>query len=121
MFVREERQIRHPHHMDQSIINHLDSFLEDIPFPTTKEGLLLEALDSPVPDNVRDAIALLPDTEYTSHEELRRDLLGVPFDDSVPKKDDEDDTEEEVDDRMDSIVPLDDFTQMGDEEDHESV
>lgn len=105
--------------MEQSVISHLESFLEDIPFPIDKEGLIQEAFDSPLPTNVRDAISMLPDKEYTSRTELKEELLGVPFDDGTPKKDE--DSEDDTDDTMDSVVNLDDFTQAGDEEDHESV
>jgi hypothetical protein len=107
--------------MDMSIISHLEDFLEDIPFPIDKYALVEESYDAPLPDNVREAIALLPDKEYLSREELQSDLVGVPFDDGVPKKDLDAMQLEEVDDRMDSLVDLDEFTQMGDEEDHESV
>lgn len=105
--------------MEQSVISHLELFLEDIPFPIDKEGLIQEAFDSPLPANIRDAISLLPDKEYASRAELKEELLGIPFDDGVPKKDE--DSEEDIDDTMDAVVGLDDFTQAGDEEDHESV
>ena len=107
--------------MDMSIINHLEDFLEDVPFPIDKEGLVQESQDSPLPLNVREAIALLPEREYASRRELRDELLDLPFDDGIPKKDIEIMKLEEVDDKMDSLVNLDEFTQMGDEEDHESV
>jgi hypothetical protein len=107
--------------MDMSIINHLEEFLEDVPFPIDKSGLLQESLDSPLPLNVREAIALLPDREYATRRELTDELLELPFDDGVPKKDTDQAALEEVDDKMDSPVNLDEFTQMGDEEDHESV
>ncbi len=107
--------------MDQSIISHLEEFLEDIPFPIDKTGLLYEALDSPLPTNVREAIALLSDREYATRAELTDELLGLPFDDGIPKKDADTLVLEEGDDKMDSVVNLDEFTQMGDEEDHESV
>lgn len=107
--------------MDMSIISHLEDFLEDIPFPIDKHALVEESYDAPLPDNVREAIALLPDKEYLSREELQNDLIGTPFDDGVPKKDLDAMQLEEVDDKMDSLVDLDEFTQMGDEEDHESV
>lgn len=107
--------------MDLSIINQLEDFLEDIPFPIDKEGLVQEAFDSPLPTNVREAIALLPDKEYASRGELKDELIEIPFDDGIPKKDLNRMELEEVDDKMDSIVDLDEFTQMGDEENHESV
>lgn len=108
-------------YMDLSIINQLEDFLEDIPFPIDKEGLVQEAFDSPLPTNVREAIALLPDKEYASRGELKDELIEIPFDDGIPKKDLNRMELEEVDDKMDSIVDLDEFTQMGDEENHESV
>lgn len=107
--------------MDRSIINHLENFLEDVPFPIHKQGLVEESLDSPLPNNIREAIALLPDKEYLTREELKNELVGLPFDDGVPKKDLDAMRMEEVDDKMDNLVNLDEFTQMGDEEDHESV
>lgn len=107
--------------MEQSIITHLENFLSDVGFPIDKAGLVLESHEFPLPDNVREAIALLPDQEYTSREELKNELIGVPFDDGVPKKDLEAMELEEVDDKMDSLVNLEEFTQMGDEENHESV
>jgi hypothetical protein len=107
--------------MDMSIINHLEDFLEDIPFPIHKHGLVEESLDSPLPENIREAIALLPDREYLTREELKSELTGLPFDDGVPKKDMDTMRMEEMDDKMDHPVNLDEFTQMGDEEDHESV
>lgn len=107
--------------MDMGIISNLEDFLDDIPFPIHKHGLVEEAQDSPLPENVREAIALLPDKEYLTREELRDELIGTPFDDGVPKKDFDTMQMEEVDDKMDGLVNLDDFTQMGDEEDHESV
>lgn len=107
--------------MDMSIIHHLEEFLEDIPFPIRKQGMVEEAMDSPLPANVREAIALLPDKEYLSREDVKDELLEMPFDDGVPKKDLDTMHQEEVDDKMDNLVNLDEFTQMGDEEDHESV
>lgn len=120
-FVRMDHQTASLNNMDLSIINHLEEFLEDIPFPIDKEGLLHESLDSPLPLNVREAIALLPDREYATRRELKNELLDLPFDDGVPKKDADLVILEEVDDKMDHAVNLDEFTQMGDEEDHESV
>jgi len=107
--------------MEQSIIHHLENFLEDIPFPIDKAGLVLESMDSPLPNNVREAIALLPNKEYESRAELKEELLGVPFDDGTPKKNLDAMELEEVDDKMDELVDLDEFTQMGDEENQESV
>jgi hypothetical protein len=107
--------------MDMSIISRLEEFLEDVPFPIDKSGLLQESLDSPLPLNVREAIALLPDREYRTRKELKDELLDLPFDDGVPKKDIENTLLEEVDDKMDNAVNLNEFTQMGDEEDHESI
>lgn len=107
--------------MDMSIINHLEDFLEDIPFPIDKGELVRESQDWTLPDNVREAIALLPDCEYATRGDLKRNLIELPFDDGVPKKDSDAMRMAEVDDKMDSIVNLDDFTQMGDEEDHENV
>jgi hypothetical protein len=107
--------------MEQSIIQHLEEFLQDVPFPIDKDGLVQEALDSPLPANVREAIALLPDREYPTRAELKEELLGVPFDDGAPKKDLDAMELEEVDDKMDSLVNLEEFTQLGDEENHESV
>lgn len=107
--------------MDMSIINHLEDFLEDIPFPIHKSELVHESQDWALPDNVREAIALLPDREYSTREELKRDLTQLPFDDGVPKKDLDAMQMEEVDDKMDHPVNLNEFTQMGDEEDHENV
>lgn len=107
--------------MDMSIISHLENFLEDIPFPIHKSGLVEESHDAPLPNNIREAIALLPDKEYLTREELKNELIGLPFDDGVPKKNLDTMQLEEVDDKMDSLVNLDEFTQMGDEEDHESV
>ena len=104
-----------------STIAHLDNFLEDVPFPIDREGLMQEALDSPLPDNIREAIALLPERDYHSRAELREELLGIPFDDGTPKKSEEAMELDEVDDKMDSLADLDEFTQMGDEEDHESI
>lgn len=107
-------------HMDISAIAHLESFLEDVPFPIDRDNLMQEALDSPLPLNVREAIALLPEREYSSVADLREELLGVPFDDGTPKKSEDMEETEDADDKMDSLVNLDEFTQMGDEENHES-
>lgn len=108
-------------YMDMSIISNLEAFLEDVPFPIHKHKLVEESQDSPLPDNVREAIALLPDKEYLTREELKSELTDIPFDDGVPKKDLDTMQLDEVDDKMDNLVNLDEFTQMGDEEDHESV
>jgi hypothetical protein len=107
--------------MDQSIIIHLDEFLSNVPFPIDKDGLVQESLDSPLPNTIRDAIALLPDREFESRTDVKTELIGVPFDDGVPKKDEDAMELEEVDDKMDHLVNLEEFTQMGDEENHESV
>ena len=104
-----------------SIIHHLEEFLENIPFPIDKRALVEESLDAPLPENIREAIALLPDKEYLSRDELRNELTDIPFDDGMPKKDLDAMQMEAVDDKMDNLVNLDEFTQMGDEEDHESV
>lgn len=106
--------------MDLSTISHLDAFFDDIAFPVHKHQLVEEAQDWPLPDNVRDALLLLPEQSYSSREEIKSALLGVPFDDGTPKKDLED-LKDDDDDHMDNLVDLDEFTQMGDEEDHESV
>ncbi len=100
---------------------HLERFFEDIPFPIHKSTLVEESLESSLPQDIRDAIVLLPDREYNSKEEITHELLDIPIDDGIPKKDRERTELEEVDDKMDSLVDLDEFTQMGDEEDHESV
>jgi hypothetical protein len=105
--------------MDASIINHLENFFDDIGFPVNKHQLIEESQDWPLPDNVREALALLPEQEYSTREEIMTALTDVPFDDGIPKKHAEDDID--VDDHMDNLVDLDEFTQMGDEEDHESV
>lgn len=80
--------------MESNTLHHLESFLEDTPFPIDKDGLLAEAFDSPLPHSVRDAIALLPDKEYTSRKELREDLLGMS-DEEIKKHHEADDEEEE--------------------------
>jgi hypothetical protein len=107
--------------MDRSSIAHLENFLEDVPFPIDRDGLVQESMDSPLPANVREAIALLPDKEYASRKELYDELLDVPFDDGTPKKSEDSMEMDEVDDKMDSLVNLEEFTQMGDEENHEDV
>jgi hypothetical protein len=111
--------------MEQSVINHLEEFLSDVGFPIDKSGLVEEAYEFPLPNNVREAIALLPDRDYLSREEVKRELIDIPFDEGVPKKDLEDQEieDEDIDDRMDdeSAVAIDEFTQMGDQENHESV
>ena len=107
--------------MDISTLSHLDDFLSDIGFPIDKHGLVQESHEFPLPNNVREAIALLPDREYASREEIRSELIGIPFDDEIPKKDHDAMELEEVDDKPDEIVNLEEFTQAGDEEDHESV
>lgn len=106
--------------MELSSMSQLDQFFDDIGFPVHKDNLVEEAQDYPLPDNVRQALLLLPVQLYSSREEIKNALLGVPFDDGVPKKDLED-SKDADDDHMDSLVNLDEFTQMGDEEDHESV
>lgn len=107
--------------MEASVIHHVEEFLSDVGFPIDRAGLVQESHEFPLPDNVREAIALLPDKEYGSREEVKRELIDVPFDDGVAKKDLDAMELEEVDDKMDSLVDLDEFTQMGDEENHESV
>lgn len=102
-------------------MQHLETFLEDIPFPIDKDGLVHESLDSSLPINVREAIALLPDREYSSRAELKEDLFGVSFDDGIPKKDMHETESEDVDDAMDGLVDLNEFTQIGDEENQEAV
>lgn len=81
--------------MEQSIINQLEEFLNDIGFPIDKMGLVQESHEFPLSHNVRDAIALLPDKEYASRMELKEDLLGVPFENDIPKKDLLDEDEED--------------------------
>lgn len=111
---------RHLLYMDDSIINHLEDFFDDIAFPVQKDQLVSESQDWPLPQNVREALILLPDQEYRTREEIKSALTDVPFDDGVPKKH-LDEIKDEDDDTMDSLVNLDEFTQMGDEEDHESI
>lgn len=99
----------------------LERFFEDIPFPIHKSVLVEESLEAPLSQTIRDAITLLPNREYASKEEVASELLDIPLDDGVPKKDLDRMEMEEVDDKMDTPVNLDEFTQMGDEEDHESI
>jgi hypothetical protein len=100
----------------------LELFFENVPFPIERDALVEEALESHLPSSIRDAIALLPDHEYRSKEEVTHELLGSPvLEDDTPKKDSDTLALEEADDKMDSLVNLDEFTQMGDEEDHESI
>lgn len=99
----------------------LDRFFEDIPFPIHKNALMEESLEAPLSQTIRDAITLLPNKDYESKEEITRELMDIPEDDGVPKKDLDRMEMEEIDDKMDSPVNLDEFTQMGDEEDHESI
>ncbi len=106
--------------MDTNIINQLEDFFDDIAFPVHKTQLVEESQDWPLPANVREALLLLPEQEYFNREEVKGALIDVPFDDGVPKKHLEE-SKDADDDMMDSLVNLDEFTQMGDEEDHESV
>jgi hypothetical protein len=99
---------------------HLEQFFENIPFPIYKQALVEESLESPLPADIREAIVLLPDKEYNSKEDITRELMDIPFDDGIPKKDSTRVEMEELDDKMDTPVNLDEFTQLGDEEDHES-
>lgn len=64
--------------MDQSAISQLNMFLEDMGFPTDKESLLLESMEAQLPQGVRDAIALLPEGDYMTREDVRRELIGMP-------------------------------------------
>lgn len=64
--------------MNQNAIHQLDMFLEDIGFPIDKEGLVVESLDSPLSSHIREAIALLPEGEYMTREDVRRELIGLP-------------------------------------------
>jgi hypothetical protein len=95
--------------MESDTHDALDDFLENIPFPIDREGLLLEAMESPLPRSVRDAIALLPDKEYRSRTEVKHALVGLSPDDDIPKKDtDEHDLEDEAEDTSDPPAELDD-------------
>ena len=106
--------------MDATLIEHLDNFFDDIAFPVDKTQLVAESQDWPLPDNVREALLLLPEQEYSTREEIKNALIDIPFDDGIPKKH-LDENKDADDDMMDSLVNLDEFTQMGDEEDHESI
>lgn len=93
--------------MNQNAIHQLDMFLEDIGFPTDKEGLVLESLDSPLSSHVRDAIALLPEGEYMTREDVRRELIGLP-DSEADKKLSEDDEDEmmEIKEENENVVEI---------------
>jgi hypothetical protein len=106
--------------MDIHSLDPLENFFDDIAFPVGKGQLVAEAQDWPLPQHVRDALLLLPEHLYLTREEVKSALLGQPFDDGIPKKHMEE-IKDEDDDMMDELVDLDEFTQMGDEEDHESV
>jgi hypothetical protein len=104
--------------------NHLDEFLSDVGFPLDKAGLVQEAYEFPLPQSVREAIALLPDREYHSREEVKTELLGAVTDypeDSTPKKDIDPALADDLAETEEKPADLEEFTQMGDEEDHESV
>lgn len=107
--------------MDIHTPHQLEAFFDDIAFPVHRHQLIQESQDWPLSQDLREALLLLPEHEYSTREEIKNALLDRSFDDGIPKKELERTELEEVDDHMDSIVPLDDFTQMGDEEDHESV
>lgn len=66
-------------------------FLEDVSFPTDKQNLLHESLDSPLPSHVRDAVALLPEGTYLTREDVRRELIGLPSDETEKKFEDQED------------------------------
>jgi hypothetical protein len=101
---------------------YLESFFEDIPFPIHKRALVEESLESSLPADIREALLLLPDMIYSSKEEVTRELLGQePDDGDTPKKDQDTLATDETDDKMDHVVDLDEFTQLGDAEDHENV
>ena len=70
---------RHLLSMDDSIINHLEDFFDDIAFPVQKDQLVSESQDWPLPQNVREALILLPDQEYRTREEIKRDLKFLPL------------------------------------------
>lgn len=69
---------RHLNYMDLHAINQLDMFLEDVSFPTDKMNLVLESLDAPLSPRIQNAIALLPEGDYLTREEVRRELIGLP-------------------------------------------
>lgn len=106
--------------MDDTIIEHLDNFFDDIAFPISKTQLIAESQDWPLPNNVRESLVLLPEQEYSTREEIKSALTDIPFDDGIPKKH-LDESKDSDDDTVDNLVNLDEFTQMGDEEDQESV
>ena len=62
--------------MDTHATEQLEEFLQDIPFPIDRDGLVHEAFDSPLPNSIREAIALLPEHEYRSRDELKMELIG---------------------------------------------
>lgn len=89
--------------MDAATRNNLDEFLSDIGFPIDKTGLVQESHEFPLADRIRDAIALLPEKEYASREELKRELVQIPFDDENAKKEDIGEDIDEIDDPADAL------------------
>ncbi|MEZ0208993.1 MAG: hypothetical protein ACAH17_02345 [Candidatus Paceibacterota bacterium] len=108
--------------METRDVSYLERFFEDIPFPIHKSVLVEESLESSLPSGIREAIVLLPDIEYSSKEEVTRELLGHPSeDDHLPKKDPDALVREETDDELHPVDSLDEFTKIDDEEDHETL
>lgn len=103
--VRVASLFRHLEHMNQDTIGQLNAFLEDIGFPTSKENLLLESLDAPLSQGVRDAIALLPGREYMTREDVRRELIGLPEDDAKGGHHDADDGEDIAPEEKEGNLP----------------
>lgn len=103
--------------MDTSTGNNLNEFLSDIGFPIDKSGLVQESHEFPLDPAIRDAIALLPDKEYASREDLKRELIHLPFDDEEAKKDEE----EELGDIADPLIEDAEPVHLKDEEIQESL
>ncbi len=105
------------------MIKRVEEYLDEVSFPVPKKKIVNYAKLHHVPENILDALLALPEQSYGSLQEVKEALLTVPFDDGIPKKSIAKMEEEKVNEqqKMKQSVNLHEFTQMGDEENQESV
>lgn len=109
------------------LLHRVETYLEGVEYPLGKDKILKYAKVHHVPANILEILEELPDKEYHSLQEIQFPLESIientPFDDGVAKKNKAKMVQEKEDkmQQMENIVNPNEFTQMGDEEDHESV
>ncbi len=109
--------------MKTIVFTRLEEYLKGIEYPISKGKIVKYAKVHHVSEDVLEVLQQLGDVQYEDINAIREGLLSIKLDDGIPKKTKEAMQMKKINSlqKMQHDVNPNDFTQMGDEEDHESV